>query len=131
MTVETLFASTQYSDLKGGAAADRSDKGGPSEWLRQNGHMTDYEFLVGIDFSVGENHGVHRDPVHVSFLIIDTRGFENVTAHIAALPVDGLVELRRVSVDMALVDFFALFKRFNVTLTPLDAMQGRAYRVAD
>jgi hypothetical protein len=131
MTVETLLASTQYSDLKGGAAADRSDKGGPSEWLRQNAHMTDDEFLVGIDFSVGENHGVHRDPVNVSFLIIEARGFDNVAAHIAALPADDPLELRRVSIDMALVDFFALFKRFNVTLTPLDTMQGRVYHIAD
>ncbi|AVO58346.1 hypothetical protein [Pseudomonas chlororaphis] len=131
MTVETLLASTQYSDLKGGAAADRADNGGPSEWLRQNGHITDDEFVVGIDFSVGENHGVHRDPVYVSFLIVETRGFDNVAAHIAALPADEPVEVRNVSVDMALVDFFALFKRFNVTLTPIAAMEGRAYRYAD
>ncbi|WP_201783975.1 hypothetical protein [Pseudomonas sp. Root562] len=131
MTVETLQASTQYSDLKGGAAADRADKGGPSEWLRHEGYISDGEFVVGIDFSVGENHGVHRDPVYVSFLIIETRGFDNVVAQIAALPADEPIAVRKVSVDMALVDFFALFKRFNVTLTPLSEMEGRTYHYTD
>lgn len=131
MTVETLHAGTQYGDFKGSAAADRSDHVHAGEWLRHNGHMTDDEFLIGIDFSVGENHGVHRDPIHVAFLIFEAKGYDNVAAHIAQLPAGQPVDVRRISVEMNLVDFFALFKRFNVTLTPLEGMQDREYRYND
>ncbi|AUZ57770.1 hypothetical protein PRJ_1149 [Pseudomonas sp. XWY-1] len=93
--------------------------------------MADHEFLVGIDFSVGENHGVHRDPVYVTFLVFEAKGYDTVVGHITALPADEPVDVRRVSVEMPLVDFFSLFKRFNVTLSSLEAMQGRDYRFAD
>jgi hypothetical protein len=131
MATETLHAATQYSDFKGGAAADRADGAGPAEWLRQNGHITNSEFLVGIDFSVGENHGVHRDPVYVTFLIFDAGSYETVAGHIASLPLDEPVSVRRVSLELTLAEFFALFKRVNVTLSPLEVMQGRTYRYAD
>ncbi|WP_413704969.1 hypothetical protein [Pseudomonas sp. Pseusp16] len=131
MTIESLHAATQYSDYKGGAAADRADGVAPAEWLRQKGHINNSEFLVGIDFSVGENHGVHRDPVHVTFLIFDAGSYDTVAEHIASLPVDEPVPVRRVSLELTLAEFFALFKRVNVTLTPLEVMQGRAYSYAD
>ncbi|MDH1109040.1 hypothetical protein N5C55_18030 [Pseudomonas otitidis] len=131
MTVDTFRASTQYSDKKGSAAADDADKLGPGEWLRQQGHMTEDEFLVGIELFVGENHGVHADPVYVTFLIVDSPGHERVVDHLAAIPAGEPVDVRRLVLEMKLVEFFALFKRFSVTLTPLKVMEGRQYRYAD
>jgi len=131
MALDTLQAATHYNDLKGGGAADRADLSGPEEWLRKNGHMTVDEFMVGIDFSVGGNHSVQSDPIDVYFLVFEASGNDNVAGHIAGLPADEPIDVRRVSVKMPLAEFFSLFKRFNVTLSSLEAMQGRAYRYAD
>ncbi|WP_060477706.1 MULTISPECIES: hypothetical protein [Pseudomonas] len=128
MAVEALRAATQYNDMKGSSAADRADGVGPEDWLRQKGHMSQDEFLVGTELYVGENHGAHVDPVDVTFLIIDASSRDNVAGRISDLPLGEPVDVRRLHVEMGLVDFFALFKRFNVTLTSLDEMQGRDYR---
>ncbi|MDF3935126.1 hypothetical protein [Pseudomonas citronellolis] len=130
MQTETFRATTQYSDFKGGAAADHADNGTPAEWLRKNGHITPDDFLVGIEFSIGENHGIHRDPVYVNFLIVDGPGRDNVAARIAELPINESIEVRRISTSMSLIEFFSLFKRFSVTLSPLNTMQDRDYTYA-
>lgn len=131
MTVNIFRASTQYGDMKGDVVADRADKGCPSDWLREKGHMDEGEFLVGIKLFVGENHGAHRDPVSVTFLIMELPGFDNAAARLADLPDDEPVDVRRLVVDMNITDFFALFKRFDITLSPLKEMQSRHYRYDD
>jgi len=128
MAVEAFRAATQYNDVKGSSAADRADGIGPEDWLRQNGHMSQDEFLVGTELYVGENHGAHVDPVDVTFLIVEASGRDSVADRISGLSQGEPVEVKRLHVEMGLVDFFALFKRFNVTLTSLEGMQGRDYR---
>ena len=68
-----FMASVQYNDLKGSAAADRSDVGGASKWLKDNGHIKDGEYVIGFSIFAGESHGVHRDPISVEFLVLNSK----------------------------------------------------------
>ena len=129
MTTGTFRASVQYNDWKGGSAADDADKNDASDWLKENGHIKDGEFLLGIKMFAGENHGTHKDPVHVEFLITTPGDYDNVKAMIEAST--SSIEVRRVSVEMALTDFFGFFKRFEVTLPRDKMLEDYEYHYTD
>jgi len=114
--MESFHASVQYNDLKGSVAADHADKGDASGWLIKNGHMSDNEHLVGISMWAGENHGTHQDPVYVHFLIKEVGSSD-----------DEPVLLKKIDVEMNVVDFFALFKRFEVTLSSNGSFEGKEF----
>jgi len=116
-------ASVQYNDLKGSVAADEADMDKASKWLKDSGKINDDEFLVGISMTAGENHGAHRDPVYVSFIITDLKGYENIPEMLSS--VNEPIPIRKVEEQMALNDFFALFKRFEVTLSRGGLIEGK------
>ncbi len=119
--MEVFKASVQYNDLKGSCAADRADNSDATEWLRNNGHIQENEFLVGISMFAGENHGEHRDPVSVTFLITDETGFRALGQNSSDY------EIRKVNVDMEITAFLALFKRFEITLSTNSCLEGKEY----
>lgn len=118
-------ASVQYNDLKGSAAADRSDVGGASKWLKDNSYINDGEYVIGISIFVGESHGVHRDPISVEFLVSELRGYDNIPEMIKATGEP--IEVRQILVEMNLIDFFSFFKRFSVTLSISGMIEGMEY----
>ncbi len=120
----TFKASVQYNDLKGSAAADRADRTGAAEWLKANGHITD-EFVVGISMWAGENHGTHRDPVSVTFLVSGLNGYDNIPDMLQASGEP--IQVKEINVDMNLSDFFALFKRLEITLSNGGLIEGKTY----
>lgn len=126
MSLEIFKASVQYGDLKGTSSADRADMNGAGNWLESRGLKKPGEFILGIELEIGENHGVHKDPVCVHFLLVTVDGYDSVKAMLDATqePVD----VRRVSVDMPVTEFLALFKRFNVCLSPYGMLDHREYR---
>lgn len=129
MTVETFKASVQYGDFKGTSSADRADQRGADEWLEKKGLKKEGEFLLGIELWVGENHGTHKDPVHVHFLLVTSAGYDNVKAMLEAT--QGPVDVRRISEEMPISEFLALFKRFSVCLSPYALLDGRQYRYSE
>ena len=129
MTTETFRATVQYNDRKGTSAADDADIHGASEWLKENGHIEEGEFLLGIKMFAGENHGTHEDPVYVEFLIATHGDYDNVKSMIDSS--SGPIEVRSVKTDMALTDFFGLFKRFDVTLSSDSMLEGHEYHYYD
>ena len=129
MTTGTFRASVQYNDWKGSSAADDADKNDASDWLKENGHIEDGEFLLGIKMFAGENHGTHEDPVYVEFLITTPGDYDNVKAMIEAST--GPIEVRSVRVEMALTDFFGFFKRFEVTLSRDKMLEDYEYHYTD
>jgi hypothetical protein len=123
--MENFKASVQYGDLKGSSAADRADMTDAAKWLKEEGHINDDEMVLGISMSVGENHGAHRDPVSVIFLVSGLKGYENIPEMIEASGEQ--IQVRKISVDMNIVDFFALFKRLEITLSNRGLMEGKSY----
>ena len=125
MPTDTFRASVQYVDFKGSAAADGADKADANEWLAKKGLKKDNEFLLGIELYAGESHGVHKDPVNVHFLLVTPHDHDSVKSTINATV--GPVSVRRVDVQIPLVEFFSLFKRFSITLSPHGMFEGRDY----
>jgi hypothetical protein len=122
--METFRASVQYNDLKGSAAADRADQTDAAKWLKDNGHIKD-EFVVGISMWAGENHGTHEDPVSVKFLVTELNGYENIPEMLRASGEP--ISVREIRVDMNIADFFALFKRLEITLSNGGLIEGKTY----
>jgi hypothetical protein len=111
MHSENFKASVQYGDWKGTSASDNSDNQRINDWLIQNGHKDEGEFLVGIEMYAGNI----KDSVSVKFLLITVDGFDNVEAKIASST--DPVEVKRVTVDMPIMDFLAFFKRFSISFS--------------
>ncbi|MCC5884777.1 MAG: hypothetical protein JJU25_19330 [Halomonas sp.] len=122
--METFKASVQYGDLKGSSAADRADMTDAAKWLKDNGHITD-EFVVGISMWTGENHGAHRDPVSVKFLVSGLNGYDNIPEMLQASGES--IQVKEISVDMNIADFLALFKRLEITLSNDGLIEGKTY----
>jgi hypothetical protein len=123
--METFRASVQYNDLKGSVAADRADQSDAHDWLKKNDYISEDEILVGIKMWAGENHGTHQDPVSVHFLVTALDGFQNIPEKFAAS--EEPIQLKNVRVDMAIADFLALFKRFELTLSSSEILEGKTY----
>lgn len=122
--METFKASVQYNDLKGSAAADRADMTDAENWLKRNNYITD-EYVVGISMWAGENHGVHEDPVSVKFLVTELNGYTSIPEMLQAAGEP--IKVKEISVDMNIADFFALFKRLEITLSNGGLIEGKTY----
>ncbi|CAM0557783.1 hypothetical protein [Vreelandella titanicae] len=127
MATENFKASVQYNDLKGSAAADRADFDDAEKWLSEKTRIQDGEHLVGIKVFISENHGDCNEPIFVEFLI------DSHVRDTQRLPgkEGSPIELKRVRADMSINDFFALFKRFEITLSPDGDLENKYYRYAD
>ncbi|EGQ8118623.1 hypothetical protein [Vibrio cholerae] len=126
MYSENFKASVQYGDWKGTSAADDADQIRISSWLKENSHMEDNDFLVGVKVHVGENHGEHKDPVSVSFMVLPLKTGETVEKNIASA--NGPVEVKVVRIDMTVHEFLAFFKRVEVVFSRCKAFDGCEYR---
>lgn len=109
---QSFKASTQYNDLVGSVAADRSDNLAFAEFLKEQKLMAEDEFIVGFEITFNENDSRPvPDPGIVVFLA-EGDSVDSIARQKAA---DGVFKLRSVEVfDLPLADFFAYFKRFNV-----------------
>lgn len=123
--MSTFKASVQYNDLKGSVAADDADQTDARKYLEEKGLINDGEFIVGISMWAGENHGKHDDPVSVRFLVSDLKGYADLP-HMLDTEGEG-VGLREIQQDMNLLDFFALFKRLELTLSSGGRIEGITY----
>ncbi len=115
MVPEKFVASVQYNDWVGTAAADGADANGPATWLEQNGHASPGERLVGVRFFYGENHGNYDNIVYVEFLLLPVGSSESSTN--ASELSQSVVAVRKLIMSMQLVEFFSLFKRFEIAIS--------------
>lgn len=120
---QKFSASVQYNDLKGTVAADKADRGKFTKWLKEKNLLNDDEFVLGVSMSVGENHGSHQDPVYVDFYVTKLNGTQTVPELLEES--GGSIELRNINVDMNISDFFALFKRFEITLSTKGMLENK------
>ncbi len=96
-----------------------------AQWLKERNHIDDDEFVLGISMSIGENHGTHRDPVSVVFLVSGLNGYENIPEMI--MDSNEPIQVKKISIDMNIVDFLALFKRLEITLSNDGLLEGKSY----
>ena len=122
---EKFTASVQYNDFKGTVAADVHDSKPLSEWLKEQGLIREGEHIVGISIYSGE---IHNKPLEQMTLGLNAYVRTSDVSHedfVEALnnqPDDSL--LRKVEVQMSPAQFFALFKRFEITMSRKNIMDG-------
>jgi hypothetical protein len=118
MEEEKFEAFVQYNDLTGSVAADNADRvpNTITHWLEARELKTKEEWVIGIILSIGENHGEELvNPVSVTILLCkETKETVKQKIDEGILP----LSLRRVSTVMKVEEFFSLFKRFNIALSP-------------
>lgn len=124
-----FISSVKYGDLKGKSAADRHDKAGAEQWLTERGLREKKEHILGIKATLPENHDRQVSIIHVQFLLVDFEKYKNI--HVAIENVKKPIEVRSVDVDMNVTEYFGLFKRFSVTLSPDGIMTDKAYKIID
>lgn len=98
-----MKASTQYNDFIGTAAADISDHINLEGFLNSRGVDTDRYTPIGANFY----HG-YADFFSASIICIDSNQSTDEKPYIVQLHFEG---------DFSHIDFFNLFKRFDVLIT--------------
>jgi len=118
MNVATFEASVQYNDMVGSVSADHADQSSIYHWLDQrNLRNSQQELVFGIKLSIGENDGEELvNPVSVVFLLITGENTATLRAKIDGSQIP--VQVRRIEKVMTFPEFFSLFKRFNLILSP-------------
>lgn len=115
MGQENFHASVQYGDFKGTVAADRHDQNDIGEYARTRGLINEGEFLVGIEAYATELMGKPQvTDVDVTLLVTQYEGYENVQE---AVDSGEPLKVRKIKLEMSLVEFFTLFKRFSLTIS--------------
>lgn len=107
-------ANVQYDDWKGTAAADSADRRALGDYLRNAGLIKDGEFLVGFEAYIGEMAG-EDDPYFSARAFVMEAGEYETGAQKAATEDPLPVHVR--PLEIGLLDFFKLFKRFDIVLT--------------
>lgn len=128
MAREKFHASVQYNDLTGSTAADNHDMHAMSDYLQEKGLIEDGEMVIGIEMWSGEVHAKTQDePVSVTAVVTTPGGeFETIDAALKA----GKLRVRKVEFEMALNEFFGLFKRFKIAISGHGLLEGREIDVA-
>jgi hypothetical protein len=130
-------ASVQYGDWHGTAAADDIDPGARSgrRYLEEKGLVKDNEFVVAIEFFIGEAHHNEKlpKPYIRAFVLEGVHKYEEAQKRLEELQAAReAVPVREISVDIPLEEFLGMFKRFSVMLTWQDLpLTDREYRVIE
>jgi hypothetical protein len=122
MPTENFHAGVQYNDLKGTAAADRHDTRDFDEYLKEKGLVRDGEMVVGIEMSSLEVHATTQDEsVYVS-AFVTTQVYDSIKS---VLDAGKTLEVRKISLEMKLNEFFGLFKRFQISISNGGLLDGQ------
>ncbi|MGL5467369.1 MAG: hypothetical protein ACRDCT_04135 [Shewanella sp.] len=121
----TIFEpGVQYKDLDGSVYADRDDNQNATDYLRNHHHISENNFVLGIQV-YSSVHNVREHTLTVRFLHSNVCGYDNIQEKIKAEG-DALA-LNEIEIDMPYNEFFGLFKRFSLTLSPNGLLEGKSY----
>ena len=123
MGQDNFHASVQYGDFKGTAAADRHDTYDISKHLNAQGLINEGEFLVGIEAYSRELMGNPKaTEVDVTVLVTRYEGYDDVQA---AVDSGEPLKVRKIRLEMPIVEFFTLFKRFQISISSHGMIDNR------
>jgi hypothetical protein len=133
--MESFKSRTQYGDWHGTVSADNIDPSNlsASRYLREKGFIDDNEFLIAMEIFVGETHQ-HEDvpkPYVHAFVLEGVGKYEDAQKRLEELAKKGEpIPVRQINLDMSILEFFGMFKRFSVMLTWQDLpLEDREYKV--
>lgn len=114
----------QYGDMRGRVTADRHDTVDMNKFLKEKGLLQSGEFLAGIKIFAGLQRGQLADTFfRVSVFLFDGIGYDNFKQ---AVDSNDTLRMRKVDLDLQPLEFFALFKRFGVSLSPYGTLEGKS-----
>lgn len=123
MGQDNFHASVQYGDFKGTVAADRHDQDDIGKYLQTKGLINQGEFLIGIEAYACELMGKPQvTDVDVTVLVTQYEGYENVQE---AVDSGKPLKVRKIKLEMPLVEFFTLFKRFSLAMSSHGMIDNR------
>ena len=70
------------------------------------------------------NHGKHRDPISVTFVVAKADGFDNVAE---MLKQSDTPKLEEINIDIDIADFLSLFKRFEIVISRKGLLDNVSY----
>lgn len=112
---ERFKATVQYSDWEGTAAADSADEKTIHDFLKERKLMTDKQFVIGVEVSIGENHVGRVQPPIINVIFVETDSFDDAQL---LLGKDGTVNVMKIVLDdVSLEQFLGLFKRFSIAIS--------------
>ncbi len=119
----TFRASTKYADWKGTSSADDHDEVKARHYFTKKGIMKAGEFLIGIETIQHETHETSvKDPLWVNLFFVEkVSDYETVAAQVAA---QKPLKVRKVHTEIPIADFFGLFKRFEIAISPGGLIDG-------
>ncbi|EOX4450792.1 TPA: hypothetical protein ACVOYP_002358 [Vibrio alginolyticus] len=125
----TIFEpGVQYKDLDGGVHADRDDNQNATDYLRKHHHVPEDHFVFGIQV-YSSVHDVQSNTLSVRFLHSNVAGYENIQQKMEAEGAE--LTLNEIEIDMPYNEFFGLFKRFSLTLSPNGLLEGKPYKAVE
>ncbi|MGN3747526.1 hypothetical protein [Proteus mirabilis] len=122
MSIEKFNANVQYDDYKGTTAADKQDINDVYKYLEKKQQRNKNEFIVGISLYA---HDLALNPAYelsVRFFLSDLQGESDVPTLIKS---KNPLSVKEVKIDMSYREFFQLFKRFNLTLSPKALLENK------
>ena len=122
MSIEKFSASVQYDDYKGTTAADNQDINDVYKYLEKKQQRNKNEFIVGISLYA---HDLALNPsreLSVRFFLSDLQGESDVPTLIKS---KNPLSVKEIKIDMSYREFFQLFKRFNLTLSPKALLENK------
>lgn len=122
MSIEKFNASVQYDDYKGTTAADKQDINDVYKYLEKKQQRNKNEFIVGISLYA---YNLALNPSHelsVRFFLSDLQGESDVPTLIKS---KNPLSVKEIKIDMSYREFFQLFKRFNLTLSPKALLENK------
>jgi hypothetical protein len=109
-------ASVQYNDKEGTSAADMDDNNYLNNYIKEKDLNPDDDFLIGIDIDYTMNMFPSADKnVTVNLLFVPIKGFDELDFY---LENKNDIEVFKKSIDMSIDEFFMIFKRLNIKLSP-------------
>ena len=107
---EFFGAAAQYDDWKGNVAADGNDTEDIRAYIESKGLSTPEEFLVGLDFFVGDDNFCS-----VSAFFVQAVGVDEANSILNSTQVP---KVRKASIEgISAEEFLQLFKRFSVSMS--------------
>ncbi|MBM7068101.1 hypothetical protein [Actibacterium sp. 188UL27-1] len=74
--MNTFQAGTQYNDLQGTIAADRSDSNRFVDYLESKNYIRDHEIVAAYKLNIGENQGHDVSEIFITVYFVNKGAFE-------------------------------------------------------
>jgi hypothetical protein len=129
MGTDKFHAETQYSDLAGSIAADRSDVDSIEHWLDAQGLVRDGEHFVGMKLFTAQLSASNQLFVRAIFLMAPDE--VDLRVRLPGVDEPPTIVVRKIERELQLSEVFGFFKQLEFTLSADGEFEERNYTLID